>query len=349
MKKIVFVGGGTLGHIYPMIPVVKKLKDKYHLIFIGTKSGLEKELIETLDIFSEKYYLDMVGLVRKISIKNFNTLYKYIKVKTKAKKLLRDINPHMVVGMGGYISGVVIKAAINLKLKTIIHEQNAVFGLANKMVYKKVNKVLLGLPLINQIDNENVVLVGNPRVSEIYEKHHGNTEEDKLIVVVGGSRGSLKLNDIIIESKDELLKKKFKIIMITGKRYYEDYKQYKEENFQVIDFSNDVISLFKKARIIISRSGASTLSEIMGLRKISILIPSPNVTNNHQEANADVLVRKNAAIKILEKNLNKDSLLNQIERLHNDKDLRFQMVLNLINLGDYNAREKFIIEMEKVL
>ena len=167
--------------------------------------------------------------------------------------------------------------------------------------------------------------------------------------MVGGSRGSTVINEVIFAAKDELIKKGYQIILITGKKYYEEHDIPKDsENFKIISFTNQLIELMKKASLVISRSGATTLSEILGLRKISILIPSPNVTNNHQEKNADVLVKNKCAIMIKENELTKELLVKQIERL-NDRDFRFHMVLNMIKVGDIHAREKFIKEMEMVL
>lgn len=349
MKKIVFTGGGTLGHIYPMIPIIKKLKDKCHLVFIGTTSGLEKDLIDSLNIFKEEYYLDMQGLIRKISLKNIKTINKYFKCKKQARDILRKINPDLVIGMGGYISGVVIKVSIKLKYKTIIHEQNAVMGLANKMVYKKVDRVLLGLPLAKPILRPNIVLVGNPRITEIYENNKSD-EEKNLIVIVGGSRGSMVMNDTIVSMIPELKNREYKLILITGNRYYQNYSQYDDgKDIKILSFTTELIDLFKRASLVISRSGATTISEILGLRKVSILIPSPNVTNNHQEKNADILASKNCAVKIIEKDINKEVLLNNIEALLNNRDLRFQMKMNMIRIGDFKARDKFIKEMDMIL
>lgn len=349
MKKIVFTGGGTLGHIYPMIPVIKKLKNKCYLYFIGTTSGLEKALIDGLNIFTNAYYLDMQGFVRKLSFENLKTINKYFKCKQQALDILKDLKPDLVIGMGGYISGVVIKAALKLKIKTMIHEQNAVMGLANKMVCKKVNRVLLGLPLRKGINGVNSVLVGNPRITEIYETYK-NAEEKDLIVVVGGSRGSQVINETIIALLPELKARAYRIVLITGSRYYQDYRSHDDGDvIRIIPFTNELMNLFARAALVISRSGATTISEILGLRKISILIPSPNVTNNHQEKNADILASNNCAVKITEKDLQKDNLLNKITTLLTDYNLRMQMKMNMIRIGDFTAREKFIKEMDMIL
>lgn len=353
MKKILIVGGGTLGHIYPILPVVEKVKDKYEFSFIGTKTGLEKDLIQKNPSFKHKYFLDMQGFKRKLTFENIKTINKYFKCFKEAKKILCDIKPDLVIGMGGYISGVVVRVAKKLKLKAIIHEQNSVLGLANRFVERKVDAVLLNFPLQKPLKNKNVKVIGNPRLSEIYENNRLKNEKKLHLVVVGGSRGSKVINDTIIECIPELKKHNYHLDLITGNKYYQENEKILKSlccnQVQIIPFTNDLISYLKTASVVISRSGATTLSEIIGLRKIAILIPSPNVTSNHQELNADVLVNKNCAVKILEKDLSKEKLIDLILKLENDYFLRTQFVTNMMNHFNFQACNDFIKEMEKFL
>ncbi|HHU55262.1 MAG TPA: UDP-N-acetylglucosamine--N-acetylmuramyl-(pentapeptide) pyrophosphoryl-undecaprenol N-acetylglucosamine transferase [Acholeplasmataceae bacterium] len=353
MKKIIIVGGGTLGHIYPILPVVNKIKDKYKLYFIGTKTGLERRLIESNPDFIKKFFLDMQGFKRKLSLYNLVTISKFIKCYKNSKKILREIKPDLVIGMGGYISGVVIKVAKKMKFKAIIHEQNSVLGLANKFVEKNVDAVLLNFPLKRKLKNTNVKLVGNPRLTEIFENNKIKNELKKYLVVVGGSRGSKVINDTIISMIPELIKNKYKVVLITGSKYYEEnenkIKVLNYDDIKIIPFTNELISYLKKASVIISRSGATTLAEIIALRKIAILIPSPNVTNNHQEENANILVKQNCAVKILEKNLSKEKLLDMILNLEENNSLRSEFIYNMMKSFNYHARDDFINEMEKFL
>lgn len=144
------MGGGTLGHIYPVLPVVSKLKardPKLLVYFIGTKTGLEREFLNKSEFFAGTYFLDSKGFKRKISFENLLTLYKYLRNYFLSRKLLKEIKPDIVVGMGGYVSGAVLKAATKMKIRTAIHEQNAVYGLANKFLKKKVDRVLLAFDI----------------------------------------------------------------------------------------------------------------------------------------------------------------------------------------------------------
>lgn len=353
MKKIVFTCGGTLGHVYPIMPLLPKLASCYELYFIGTKTGLEKNIIDNTKEFKGRYYLDMQGFKRSISIYNIKTIKKYFKAGKEAKKILRDLKPDLVIGMGGYISGVVLKVACKLKIKTLIHEQNAVMGLANRFVEGKVDKVLLSFPVINKVKNKNVKIVGNPRLTEIYEKHKVKNEESKLIVVVGGSRGSKFINDTIISCYQDFKDLKYKIILITGNKYYQEnidlVNSLSDDDFKIIGFTDKLIEYLKRASVVVSRSGATTLVEMMALRKVCLLIPSPNVTSNHQEKNADILVNNGCAMKLLEKDITKDRIINSIKQLESDDDLRIKYVSNLLKVSNFKAREDFIKEIEELI
>lgn len=352
MKKIVFVGGGTLGHIYPFLPIVKRIKDKYELYFIGTTNGLEKQLLDKTEGFKKRFYLEMQGFKRSLSLYNLKTIKKYFQCKKKTNQILKELKPDLVIGMGGYISGVVLHVCIKRKIKTIIHEQNSVMGLANKLVEKKVNTVLLSFPVTSKLKNKNVVTVGNPRLSEIYENHKLFKEEKKLIVIVGGSRGSKQMNEVAIASKDKFLQAGYKVILITGKKYYDENKDkiklVESQNFEVISFTDKLIDIIKRASVVVSRSGATTLVELMALGKMCILIPSPNVTNNHQEKNADILVKNECALKLLEKDLTVDNLYQAINKLE-DNTLRINYKNNMRKLANYNSAYDFIAEVEKLL
>jgi len=353
MKNILFSGGGTLGHIYPIVCVVKQLYEEgYNLYFIGTKTGLERDFIESLNVFKKTFYLDSEGLKRNLTIKNIKAILKHFKNIRKTKQILKDLNIDLVIGMGGYVSAGVVQAGIKLKIKTMIHEQNSVYGLANKLLHKKVTKVLLA----SDIDSSpNAVVIGNPRLSEIYEKYKNSDDfnSGNFIVVVGGSRGAAKINDLIISLKNQFMNSRIDVILITGKKYSEEnikvIREVSEEKFKIIDFSNDLPSLLIKAKLVVSRSGACTIAEIMALRKVCLFIPSPNVTNNHQEKNAFDIIDKGCALMLKESKLTKEELFDNIYKLYYNKELRNRLMNNMIFNIRVDSKTRFIKEINNLL
>lgn len=335
-KKIIITGGGTLGHILPFLPIILAIHHDYELYYIGSKRGIEEDYFNNSDFkkyFKNLYYLDMIGINRQNIFKNLKVLYKYFKVKRKIKKIYKEIKPDLIIGMGGYISGVCINVGIKKKFKTIIFEQNAVLGLANKLVQKKVNKLLLSY-YISDVKCINSIVVGNPRYS--YVKNKYINKEENIILIVGGSLGSKFINDLIINNMDYFKFNNYIIKIIVGKKYYNKninkIKSINCNNIIICDFVNDLVGEIAKASLVISRCGSSTLSELMALRKISILIPSPNVTDNHQYYNALKLYNDGCCEMIEEKNITKEKL--------------YDMILCLIT--SYSYRTKIIDSINKI-
>ena len=346
-KTIVITGGGTLGHILPIIPVIKDLTDDCNFVFIGTKKGLEKNYLENNNLnslFKNLYFFDMNGINRKNIFNNIVTFIKYFKIRKKIKKVYKLNKPSLVIGMGGYISGVSIYIANKMKIKTIIHEQNSVLGLANKLVYKKVNYLLLSFP-IKSLKGDNIKVVGNPRYSDVLDNYSPNDYLNNLLVV-GGSLGSKKINDIIINNIEKF--KNINVTLITGNKYFNEniieinniMSIYK--NVKIFPFVNELVKMMSNSSIIVSRSGATTLNEIMALKKCAILIPSPNVTQNHQYYNALFLKEQNACILIEEKDLSDEELLKSIFLLYNNYGYKKQLQNNLNNIITNNPKKDFI-------
>ena len=352
-KRVIISGGGTLGHILPIIPVIIDIYEKYDLYFIGTKKGMEKSYFQNNDYnkcFKQLYFLDMEGINRKNVFKNINVFYKYYVIRKKLKNIYKNLKPDLVIGMGGYISGVAINIANRNNIKTIIHEQNAVMGLANKLVYKKVNKVLLSYDILN-INNK--ILVGNPRYSFIKENY--KSKEKNEILIVGGSLGSDFINNLIIDNIENLDLYDNKIKLVTGKRYYNNNKEkinktiINHKTISIYPFLNNLIEEMSKATLIISRSGATTISEIIGLSKPAILIPSPNVTGNHQYKNAVDLYSKKCCLLIEEKDLSIDKLNESIRLIITNYSYKKQMMHNLDNYYQNNPKIDFIKIIEEEL
>lgn len=337
-KKIIFCGGGTLGHIMPIIPVAMNIYQDYDLYFIGTNKGVESKYLyeNKMDIyFKTIFFLNMVGINRQNIFKNIITFYKYINVKKDFKRIYSIIKPDLVIGMGGYISGVGINEANKNKIKTMIHEQNAIFGLANKVVYKKVDKVLLSYD-IKDLKINNKYVIGNPRYS--YVRNNYISKDNNIIIIMGGSLGSDFINDLVINNLNDFIIDGYLIKLIVGRKYYARNSDIinkinndvtYDKKIKVYEFINNIVSEMSKSTLIISRSGASTIAEIMALKKPSILIPSPNVTNNHQYYNALDLYKSNCCELIEEKDVNVDVIKNMINRIITNYAYKKNIITNI--------------------
>jgi UDP-N-acetylglucosamine--N-acetylmuramyl-(pentapeptide) pyrophosphoryl-undecaprenol N-acetylglucosamine transferase len=338
-----------------MLPVCRKLKERdpeIEIYCIGTTRGLERDLLENAGLFSQRFYLDSQGFRRSLSFYNIITLWKYLKNYFQSRKILKALRPDIVVGMGGYVSGAVLQAALSLKIRTAIHEQNSVYGLTNRHLKKKVDRILLAYDIER---NERTRLVGNPRISEIYRRYKdrlGNDQE-RSVLVVGGSQGAARINDLILALKDEFFRAKIKVILITGQRYYkeklEEISAIKDENFLIKSFVKDLAAYLLASRVVVTRCGATTISEIMALRKVCLFIPSPNVTDNHQEKNALEIVNREGALMIKEHELTKENLFAGIVRLLDDNKLRSRIINNLIMMSDVTSDEKFVRVLDEMM
>lgn len=324
--KVCFAGGGTLGHVYPALSIINddSFKKENDIYYIGSIKGLEKELINQSVNQDNIIYVNIKGLDRRfmgININNLKLIKYYCESYKEIKKFYERIKPDLVVGMGGYISYIAVKVAYKLKIKTIIHEQNGCFGLSNKLLINKVDKVLVSY---KDLENaKNIIFTGNPRQTEVHKKYLDiNIEKENTVLVVGGSRGAERINEIIISMKDYFEKEKIFCTLITGKKYYDEniekLNNAKSQYFNIISFTNNLIYQLLVNKIVISRGGATTISEISALNKPCIYIPSPNVTNDHQSKNVRSIVENKCAIMLEEESINKEKIINSIEELINN-------------------------------
>ena len=310
MEKIIFACGGTLGHIMPAISLAHLLKEEkknVEIIFIMTTKDEKYDFIKNDSLIDKIYYYDIDGLNRKNLISNIYNVFKIFKVINKIKKLI--LPSKIVFGMGGYISAIVLKIAEILKKKYVIHEQNKVMGLANKLVYKKATLFLSAFPL----DNIKSVVIGNPRLIDA-RKYRKININNNHILVTSGSLGSKYINDLISDWLLTENSKKYYTIVITGRKYYEEVRKKlgNKQHFEILPFVDNLLEYMSNANLVISRSGATTIFEIIGLEKPAILIPSPNVTNNHQYYNALFLKEQNACV-LLNEGINLDIFNKYIE------------------------------------
>lgn len=321
--KVIITAGGTGGHIYPALSIINKIKkvDKNsEFIYIGTHNRMEKDIVPNLGI--NYVGLEIYGLTKnmKRNIKNVLLINKAYK---KCIKIMKDFKPDVVVGVGGYVTFPVILAAHKLKIKTFIHEQNSIPGKSNKMLERYVDAIGVSFKDSKKyFKNENkIYFTGNPcsenalEIDKISKTKFGVKSTSKLVLIVSGSLGSNVINAKMIEYLNSIKDKKYEVIYVTGKDYYEEFSKNKfPKNVHVLPYIENMSGLLKDVDVMVSRAGASSLSEILALKVPSIIIPSPYVANNHQYYNALSLQNENACIMIEEKDLNKDRLTESIDK-----------------------------------
>jgi len=341
--RVVVSAGGTGGHIYPAIAIINKIKEKEpdsEFLYIGTTDRMEATIIPELGY--NYIGLEIKGLNRKNPFKNINVLKSFLKAISISKEEIKRFKPDVVLGIGGYVTLPVLYAAHSLKIKTFIHEQNSIPGLSNKLLNKKVDAIGVSLPSsLNHFDKKKTTYTGNPRSEEVItvekvdKKKYGLNKNKKLVLFVMGSLGSQTINNMMQEILPKFGKKDYEVLFVTGKNYYAEYKKMKKipSNVKLVPYLNDMLGIMKSTDLIISRAGASTISEITALGLPSILIPSPYVTHNHQEENAKVLENNGASIIIKEKDLTDIILLEKIDLILNDTKRYNEMVRANKKLG----------------
>ena len=356
--RIVVSAGGTGGHIYPALAIINKIKDlepDSEILYIGTTDRMEKDLIPELGI--PYVGIPMRGLDRKHLIDNIKVFRMYRKAIKQAKKEIIKFNPDVVIGVGGYITAPVIIAAHKAGYKTVIHEQNSIPGVSNKHLENKVNKILVSLPKsVEYFDKNKVVYTGNPRSEEIVEikpaskQELGLSNNKKLVVIVMGSLGSATINAKELEIVPEFKGKDYEVILVTGERYFNDYKEIKiPSNVKVVPFLKNFINVLKVTDLIVSRAGASTIAEITAIGLPSILVPSPYVTNNHQFKNAKELEEAGACKILEEKDFNKDNLISMIDKIFKNEKEYDNMKTCTKKLGVVDSATRVYNEIKKVV
>ena len=353
--KIAITAGGTGGHIFPALAIINKIKshDKNSkFLYFGTTDRMEKDIIPEKGI--PYIGIQMKGLNRKNILKNITVLKIYLAAIKKAEVELKKFKPDIVIGVGGYITAPVLVAANHLGIKTIIHEQNSIPGVSNKLLSRFVNKICVSFKESETyFPKKKTIYTGNPRSEEILSMEKGKREDfgfnrkSKFIILVMGSLGSLtmtkKMKELIPSFKD----KDCQVLVVTGKNYYDDYKDVKTPtNVKIVPFYD--AKYMKDADLIITRSGASTIAEVTALLLPSIMIPSPYVTHNHQYKNAKALEDKKACKILEEKDFCKENLLSLIDDCFK-KEVYNEMRKNLKEFSCPNSAEAIYKEIMRLV
>jgi UDP-N-acetylglucosamine--N-acetylmuramyl-(pentapeptide) pyrophosphoryl-undecaprenol N-acetylglucosamine transferase len=357
--RIAVSGGGTGGHIYPALALIHEIK-KHHpeaeFLYIGSENGLEKEIVKREEIPFRSIYV--TGFKRKLSLENVKTVLRFFKSVKDSKSYLKSFKPDVVIGTGGYVCGPVVYAAAKMGIPTIIHEQNSVPGLTNKFLSKYVDKVAICFEESSSFFPTNkVVLTGNPRASEVIgrdgergKKSVGLNPNQKSVIIFGGSRGARPINDAVLEALKDVENKDYQILYVTGEVHFENVLERVKQlgnpkNVIIKPFIHNMPDVLAGVDLVVSRAGATTIAEITALGLPSILIPSPYVTNNHQEKNARALSEKGASLLRLEKELNGKQLLQDIDSILLDETRLEKMKKASASLGIPDAARKLYNEM----
>ena len=356
--KVMIVAGGTGGHIYPAIAIINKIKEmdpNSEFLYIGTTDRMEKDIIPPLGI--PFVGIEMKGLNRHNLFSNASVIRKFFQAVKKAKSEIRLFQPDIVVGAGGYITAPVLYAAHQLKVPILIHEQNSIPGVSNKFISRFADTICVSLPnSLNLFPKEKVVYTGNPRSEEILmvpkkkKEKLGFDSKKRLVVFVMGSLGSTTMTTKLKELIPSFQNKDYQVLVITGKKYYEDYQKLEiPKNVKILPFMEDLIQLLKDTDLIVSRAGASTIAEITAIGLPAILVPSPYVTNNHQYKNAKELEDAGACRIVVEDNFSKEVILKEIDQIfENEKDYD-QMVENSKKLGIRDSASRIYEEIKRIV
>ena len=363
--RVLFAGGGTGGHIYPALALARHLReiDDAQILFAGTQHGMEKDIVP-LNGFPLKI-VPVVGLQRKLSLQTGRALFLAAASVATARRIIKSFKPDIVVGTGGYVAGPVVLAAKLMGIPTVIHEQNAIPGLTNVILARMAGRVCLSvIESARYFPNpKKTVLTGNPRASEAVQAT-GEPELPRkllpgvpLLLCVGGSHGAAKLNEAFTGSVASVLSDcDVQIVYVTGKRYFEEIERELAplqvrfpQRLQVIPYHPALPQLLHKAKLIVSRAGATTLAEITALGVPAVLVPSPNVTNNHQEFNAKSLSDHGAAVLLRESELGAERLSGLLTELLTDGNRLRKMAEDCKALGVPDAAERMAVVIRGLL
>ncbi|MEH6406354.1 MAG: undecaprenyldiphospho-muramoylpentapeptide beta-N-acetylglucosaminyltransferase [Leeuwenhoekiella sp.] len=357
--KFIISGGGTGGHIYPAIAIADALKVKYpqaEFLFVGASDRMEMEKVPQAGYKIEGLWI--AGIQRKLTLSNLAFPIKLVSSLLKSAKIIKKFKPDAVIGTGGFASGPLLEMATRKNIPAVIQEQNSYAGITNKLLAIKVQKICVAYDGMQKFfPAERIVKTGNPvrqdllSISQKKEEAFAKYKLDDskpVLLVLGGSLGARAINKLIAEKLDFIVDLGVQIIWQTGKLYYEEYKYAEKENVKVLAFIDQMALAYSAADMIISRAGASSVSELCIVGKPVIFIPSPNVAEDHQTKNAKAVVEKDAAIMIAEKDLNEHfdiTFAKLIESPQNQQKLG----KNIAKLALPNATQDIITEIEKLI
>jgi UDP-N-acetylglucosamine--N-acetylmuramyl-(pentapeptide) pyrophosphoryl-undecaprenol N-acetylglucosamine transferase len=362
MKKLKFIlsGGGTGGHIYPAIAIANELKLRFpdaEFLFVGAQDKMEMQKVPQAGYPIKGLWI--AGLQRRLTFENAMFPVKLVSSLFKARGIIQEFKPDVVIGTGGFASGPLLRAAAAAGIPTVIQEQNSYPGITNKLLSKRAKKVCVAYENLERFfPASKLVLTGNPVRQDLIDIDGKRNEaisyfkldtEKKTLLVLGGSLGSRRINQLIAKELVGFAAHDIQVIWQCGKLYYEQYSLFNDkENVQVLAFIDRMDLVYAAADIVISRAGASSVSELCIVGKPVIFIPSPNVAEDHQTKNAKAIVDKDGAILLREHEL--DTQFEKVfGNLIGDAELRKQLAGNIRKLAKVNATQDIVEEIVKLI
>ncbi|WBX73396.1 undecaprenyldiphospho-muramoylpentapeptide beta-N-acetylglucosaminyltransferase [Tenacibaculum pacificus] len=356
---VIISGGGTGGHIYPAIAIANEIKNRYpsaEILFVGASDKMEMQKVPEAGYDIKGLWIS--GIQRKLTFKNLLFPVKLISSLWKANAIIRKFKPDIAIGTGGFASGPTLMVAGKKNIPTLIQEQNSYPGITNKLLSKKASKICVAYDNLERFfSKDKIIKTGNPVRQDLLSVQtkvsEGKTffkldSSKKTILILGGSLGARKINQLIESNLDFFKEQNVQLIWQCGKLYIDDYKQYNTlENVQVHTFLNKMDLAYAAADFIISRAGASSVSELCIVGKPTIFIPSPNVSEDHQTKNAKSIVDKNGAILVAEKEL--ATFPKVMEALLKDEEKQHNLSENIKALALPNATNHIVNEIEKLI
>ncbi|HQB28009.1 MAG TPA: undecaprenyldiphospho-muramoylpentapeptide beta-N-acetylglucosaminyltransferase [Paludibacter sp.] len=361
--KFIISGGGTGGHIFPAISIANALKATYpdaDILFVGAENRMEMERVPAAGYPIKG--LPVSGFDRKNLLKNIKVLLDLARSMVKAKQIIRTFKPDVAIGVGGYASAPVLRAASAFGIPTLIQEQNSYAGIANKLLAKKASCICVAYDDMERFfPKDKIVKTGNPVRQDLFAiapkdpkayAYFGLEPDKKTILIVGGSLGARTINRSVIAHLESLVASKAQVIWQTGKYYIEEAEQaakaFKTRNLVVTAFVSRMDYAYAVADVVVSRAGASSISELCLLAKPAVLVPSPNVAEDHQTKNAMALVKKDAAILIKDGEAI-EKMIPETLRLLSDEKKMAALSKNILKLAEKKSAERIVQEVSNLL
>lgn len=359
--KFIISGGGTGGHIFPAISIANAIKKRFpdaEILFVGATGRMEMERVPAAGYRIEG--LPVSGFDRKNILLNVKVVIQLLLSIYKAKAIVKRFKPNIAIGVGGYASAPTLRAASALGVPTLIQEQNSYAGVTNKLLAEKASTICVAYNNMDKFfPKRKIVKTGNPVRQDLFDidkkdayQFFGFSPEKKTLLIVGGSLGARTINHSVANHLEELSKSGIQVIWQTGKYYFEDAKkaasEYQNSSLVVTDFVSRMDYAYSVADLVISRAGASSISELCLLSKPTILVPSPNVAEDHQTQNALALVKNDAAIMIKDIEARELLIPKALELISNNEEL-VSLAENIYKLAEKNSAERIVDEIAKLV